>query len=304
MNCVRTVLGDVDAEEMGFTYTHEHVCCNPYTAEKDPTLAITDIEGSIRELRLFAEAGGSAIVEGTAADYGRDPQKLVYASRQSGVHLIATTGLYLFDHNPDFIDDISTEELAELFIREIEEGMDGTEIRAGQLKCAVSPRFIHPREEKCLRAAARAQQKSNAPIWIHHGGMMGIEILRLLDRCQADLSRVVLGHMDRNPDPYEYKKIASMGSFLSVDNIARVYRYPVQTNIDMILDLMEEGYLERLLISADFGRSNYFRANGGGPGLEYILNKFIPRLKESGGITENEIRTIFVENPKKVYGCF
>ena len=139
MNCVRTVLGDVDAEKIGFTYTHEHVCCNPYTAEKDPTLAITDIEGSIRELRLFAEAGGSAIVEGTAADYGRDPQKLVYASRQSGVHLIATAGFYLFDHNPDFIDDISTEELAELFIREIEEGMDGTEIRAGQLKCAVSP---------------------------------------------------------------------------------------------------------------------------------------------------------------------
>lgn len=110
--------------------------------------------------------------------------------------------------------------------------------------------------------------------------------------------------MDRNPDPYEYKRIASMGSFLSVDNIARVYRYPVQTNIDMILDLIEEGYLERLLVSADFGRSNYFKANGGGPGLEYIINKFIPRLKESGGITENEIRTNFVENPNKVYGCF
>lgn len=95
---------------------------------------ITDIEGSIRELRLFAEAGGSALVEGTAADYGRDPQKLVYASRQSGVHLIATAGFYLFDHNPDFIDDISTEELAELFIREIEEGMDGTEIdRVGEV---------------------------------------------------------------------------------------------------------------------------------------------------------------------------
>ena len=95
MKCVRTVLGDVDAEEMGFTYTHEHIYCNPYTAGKDPTLAITDIEGSIRELRLFAEAGGTTLVEGTAADYGRDPQKLVYASRQSGVHLIATAGFYL-----------------------------------------------------------------------------------------------------------------------------------------------------------------------------------------------------------------
>lgn len=244
------------------------------------------------------------MVEGTAIDYGRDPKKLVYASRQSKVHLIATTGFYLYDHNPEFIDDMSTEGLAELFSREIEEGMDKTTVRAGQIKCAVSPRFLHPREEKCLRAAARAQQKTNAPIWIHHGGMMGEEILKILDRCGADLSKVVLGHMDRNPDPYEYKKIASMGSFLSVDNIARIYRYPVQTNIDMILDLIEEGYLNRLLISADFGRSNYFKANGGGPGLEYLLEKFIPRLKESAGITENEIRTMFVENPKKVYGCF
>lgn len=304
MNCIRTVLGDVDAKEMGFAYTHEHIYCSPYTAKKDPTLAITDIEGSIRELRLFSKAGGSALVEGTAIDYGRDPKKLVYASRQSGVHLIATTGFYLYDHNPEFIDDMSTEGLAELFSREIEEGMDKTTVRAGQIKCAVSPRFLHPREEKCLRAAARAQQKTNAPIWIHHGGMMGDEILKILDRCGADLSKVVLGHMDRNPDPYEYKKIASMGSFLSVDNIARIYRYPVQTNIDMILDLIEEGYLNRLLISADFGRSNYFKANGGGPGLEYLLEKFIPRLKESAGITENEIRTMFVENPKKVYGCF
>lgn len=304
MNCIRTVLGDVDAKEIGFAYTHEHIYCSPYTAKKDPTLAITDIEGSIRELRLFSKAGGSTLVEGTAIDYGRDPKKLVYASRQSGVHLIATTGFYLYDHNPEFIDDMSTEGLAELFSREIEEGMDKTTVRAGQIKCAVSPRFLHPREEKCLRAAARAQQKTNAPIWIHHGGMMGDEILKILDRCGADLSKVVLGHMDRNPDPYEYKKIASMGSFLSVDNIARIYRYPVQTNIDMILDLIEEGYLNRLLISADFGRSNYFKANGGGPGLEYLLEKFIPRLKESAGITENEIRTMFVENPKKVYGCF
>lgn len=304
MNCMRTVLGDVKAEEMGFSYTHEHICCNPCTARKDPTLAITDIEGSIRELRLFAEAGGSTLVEGTAADYGREPQKLVYASRKSGVHLIATTGFYLYDHNPDFVDYISTDDLAELFVREIEEGMDGTAVRAGQIKCAVSIRFIHPREEKCLKAAARAQQKTNAPIWIHHGGMMGEEILKILDCSGADLSKVVLGHMDRNPDPYEYKRIAAMGSFLSVDNIARVYRYPVQTNIDMILDLIEEGYLEKLLISADFGRSDYFKANGGGPGLEYILKQFIPRLKESAGITEKEIRTMFVENPKKVYGCF
>lgn len=304
MGCFRSVLGDVDVEEMGKTYTHEHVYCNPYTAKIDPSLAITDIESSIEELKRFKEAGGNTLVEGTAIDYRRDPQKLAYASKQSGVHLIATTGYYLYDHNPKSLEKMTAEEIAEKFIYEIQEGMDETGLRAGQIKCAVSIRFIHQNERKCLEAAAIAQKKTNAPIWIHHGGMLGIEILRILDEAGADLSKVVLGHMDRNPDPYEYKKIAKMGSFLSIDNMARVYRYPIQTNIDMLGDLINEGCLDRIVISADFGRNNYFEANGGGPGFTYILKHFIPRLQESLGLTKEDIQKIIVENPKKIYGCF
>jgi phosphotriesterase-related protein len=182
--------------------------------------------------------------------------------------------------------------------------MGDTKIKAGQIKCAVSARFIHPNEEKLLRAAARAQRVTHAPIWIHHGGMEGMRILDILEEEGVDLDRVVLGHMDRNPDPYEYKRIARRGCFMSIDNIARLYRYPVETNVDMLKDLIELGYLGKVLISADFGRTTYLEAYGGGPGFSYLLNRFVPRIREECHLTSKDIDTLFSENPAKAYACF
>lgn len=304
MNKIRTVLGDISSDKIGMTYTHEHIYCSPYTSKKDPTLAITDIDLTIEELKSFKEAGGVTLVEGTAIDYGRDPKMMYKASKESRVNLIATTGYYLHDHNPKNIKDISIEGLAEVFINDIDFGMEGTDIKAGQIKCAVSPLFIHENEEKCLKAAAYAQGKTNAPIWIHHGGIMGMEILDILERNGADLSKVVLGHVDRNPDTYDYKEIAKRGCYISVDNLARIYRYPLEENIRVLKDLLEMDKLNRIFISADFGRYTYYKAYGGGPGLEYILKKFIPRFKKECGLSEEDINQIFINNPMNVYGCF
>lgn len=133
MGHFRTVLGDVEADKIGITYTHEHVYCNPHTAKEDPTLAITNIESSIEELKSFKEAGGSALVEGTVIDYGRNPEKMAYASEKSGVHLIATTGYYLYNYHPEKLLKLDAEAIAEKFIQEIQQGMDKTGIRAGQI---------------------------------------------------------------------------------------------------------------------------------------------------------------------------
>lgn len=304
MNKIRTVLGDIPAEKIGMTYTHEHIYSNPYTSMKDSTLAIIDIDLTIEEMKRFKNAGGNTIIEGTAIDYGRNPEMLYKASKETGVNLIATTGYYLHDHNPKMIKDISVKDLANIFINDIFYGMDNTNIKAGQIKCAVSPLFIHENEEKCLKAAAYAQKKTNAPIWIHHGGIMGMDILDILEENGADLSKVVLGHVDRNPDSYDYKRIAKRGCYISVDNLARIYRYPLDENIRVLKNLLDMGKLDRIFISADFGRYTYYKAYGGGPGLEYILKSFIPRFKEECGLSQTDIDQIFRVNPMNVYGCF
>ena len=301
---IRTVLGDVPAEKMGVTYTHEHLLCNPVTAAKDPTLAITNAETSTLELLDFKRVGGCTFVEGTAIDYGREPEKLAKMSKETGVNIIATSGYYTYSHNPESFASASVEDIAELFVKEITVGMDGTDIKAGQIKCAVSQLFIHPNEEKALLAAALAQKITGAPIWIHHGGIMGMEILDILENAGADLSKVVLGHMDRNPDPYDYKRIAKRGSIMSLDNFARIYRYAIEENIKMLNDLLQMGCIDRLFLCCDFGRSTYMKANGGGPGLAYLYEKLVPRIKEQCSLSDEDIKKIFVDNPAKVYGQF
>lgn len=304
MKKIRTVLGDIAGSNIGMTYTHEHLYCNPYTARKDETLAIKDVDLTISELRDFKKSGGNTIIEATPIDYGRSPEMLKRASLSSGVNIIASTGFYLYDHNPIGLPEMALEQVAGLFEKEIVLGMDDTNIKAGQIKCAVSTLMIHPNEKKVLRAAAIAQKRTNVPIWVHHAGFLGNEVLDELERGGADLTKVVLGHIDRNPDPYVYKKVARRGCCLSVDNLARVYRYPLQANIDVIMDLLDNGYMNNLFVSADFGRHSYYKAYGGGPGLVFILDYFIPRLIEQCKLTQNDIKTIFEVNPKRMYACF
>jgi phosphotriesterase-related protein len=258
----------------------------------------------IAELDIFKSVGGKTIIEGTAEDYGRDPLKLEKAARQSGINVVATAGFYLHEYHPEWVDTSDEQFIAEHLTKEITEGIGETGIRAGQIKCSVSNKFIHRNEAKVLRAAAIAQKITGSPIWLHHGGMRGVETLRILDDAGADLSKVVLGHMDRNPDPYEYRKIAEMGSIMSLDNFARVHRYPIQTNVDMLKELLDLGYIDRLLLSADFGRTTYLESFGGGPGFRYLLTDLSERLRDELGLTQPEIDKFFIDNPAKVYAVF
>lgn len=300
----RSVAGDIDAVQIGNTYTHEHIYCDPRPIYTDETLALTDIDKIVKELKIFKQAGGATIVDGTASDYGRNPDALLRASQLSGVNIIATTGFYLFDFHPQWLSEAAVECIADHFDKELTEGMSGTTICAGQIKCAVSATFIHPREEKILRAAALSQKNTGAPIWIHHAGMMGTEIIGILEKAGADLTHVVLGHMDRNPDTYEFKRIAAFGSMMSIDNIARIYRYPIQTNVDALRCLLEMGCLNRVLLSADFGRTSYLESYGGGPGFRFLLTRFADRLRDELGLSQDEIDTLFIRNPQAVYAVW
>ena len=302
---IRTVLGDLPGQEMGFTDTHEHVYCKMPEWVKDRTLEIADITKSTQELKLFRQSGGYTIVEGTPPDYGRaHPRALCDMSRESGVHIIASTGFYLHSFHSEEWAGWAVERTAEQFIRDLREGMAGTDIRAGQIKCAVSRFFLHPQEEKGLRAAARAQKATGAPIWIHHGGIMGHEILDVLEEEGADLSAVVLGHCDRNPDPYDYLAFARRGVNVSVDDFPHIGNHPVQCQVDFIKDMADHGYLEKLVLAMDLGRSTYLRSYGGGPGWTYLPDKMAPRLRAQCGFTQHELDLLLVKNPAGIYARF
>jgi 5-phospho-D-xylono-1,4-lactonase len=294
---VRTVLGDIEATRMGFTYSHEHLIAVPPESQKDRDLELSDYDKSLQELMYFKEAGGQTLVEASPLDYGRDVGLLKRMSEASGVHIVATTGFNKHIYFPDWVSERSIEDLSELLIREITEGVDSAGIRAGFLKSGSWYNLIHPLEEKVTRAVARAQLETGAPVWLHtEAGTMGLEMLDILEGEGVDLSKVAVGHSDRNADPYYHLQLAKRGVYVQFDGPGKVKYYPDSTRVALIKNLLEHGFGERLLISGDMGRQSYLHAYGGGPGFRYILTKFIPRLRDEG-IGQEEIDTIFVENP-------
>nr|WP_207890478.1 phosphotriesterase-related protein [Rubrobacter taiwanensis] len=295
----RTVLGDVEAEQLGVVYSHEHLIAVPPASQEDRDLELSDYDKSLQELVYFREAGGRTLVEASTLDYGRNVQLLAKMSEAAGINVVATTGFNKHIYFPDWVEAKSVEEIADLLIREVREGVDSTGIRAGVLKSGSWYNVIHPLEEKVTRAVASAQLETGAPVWLHtEAGTMGLEMLDILEEEGVDLSRVAVGHSDRNADPYYHLKLAERGAYVQFDGPGKVKYYPDSTRVDLIKNLLGHGYGARLLISGDMGRRSYLHAYGGGPGFRYILTKFIPRLRDEG-ISEESIEQIFVANPAR-----
>jgi predicted metal-dependent phosphotriesterase family hydrolase len=304
MGKARTVLGDVEAEQLGFVYSHEHLIAIPPASQPDRDLELSDYERSLQELVYFREAGGETLVEASTLDYGRNLALLAKMAREAEVYLIGTTGFNKHIYFPAWIEEKSVDEIAELLVRDVTQGADSSAARAGVLKSGSSYNLVHPLEEKVARAVARAQLDTGAPVWLHtEVGTMGLEMLDLLEEEGVDLTRVAVGHSDRNADPYYHLRLADRGAYVQFDGPGKVKYYPDSVRVDLIRNLLEHGHGEQLLISGDMGRKSYLHAYGGGPGFRYILTKFVPRLLDEG-VDRETVDRIFVENPARWLGRF
>ena len=289
---------------MGVTYSHEHLIAVPPESQKDRDFELSDYDRSLQELLYFKEVGGQTLVEASTLDYGRDVELLRRMSEASGVHVVATTGFNKHIYYPDWVEESSTKEISQLLIREVVEGVEATGVRAGFLKSGSWYNVIHPLEEKVTRAVARAQLITGAPVWLHtEVGTMGMEMLDILEEEGVDLSKVAVGHSDRNADPYYHLQLADRGAYVQFDGPGKVKYYPDSTRVGLIKNLLEHGYGSQLLVSGDMGRQSYLHAYGGGPGFRYILAKFVPRLRDEG-IDQEHIDCTFVDNPARWLGQF
>lgn len=296
---IRTVLGDITEQQLGFTYSHEHLWCCPPPSQKDRDLELTNYEGSLQELLNFKEAGGQAIVDASTLDYGRDGEKLKRMAMETGVHVIGTTGFNKHIYFPEWVEQETVEQIAGRMVSDVTQGMDGTDAKAGILKSGSWLQLIHPLEEKTTRALALAQQETHAPVWLHtEVGTMGMEMLDILEEENIDLTKVVVGHSDRNADPFYHLQLANRGACVQFDGPCKIKYYPDSTRVMLIKNMIDHGFIEQLFISGDMGRQSYLHGYGGGPGFKYIIQKFISRLLAEG-VTQEQIDTIFVKNPAR-----
>ncbi len=308
MGTIRTILGDIDSADLGFTMPHEHILTKPQgsgvkaTGHVGADHALDDLGRSVEMCTQYKEAGGDALVEATPESWGRNTRGMVECSRVSGVHVIACTGVICEEHGMDPETSGKTvNQLADEMVRDVVEGMDGTTHKAGWIKVGTAYMNITANEEKYIRAGALAATRTGVPLHAHTtGGTMGIEICEILKEENFDMDRMIIAHVDRNPDLWYHRQMLGFGVYLIYDGPGKAKYYPDTIRVDLLRQLVNDGYADRLMLCNDMGRRSYHPAYGGGPGLSWIKERFLPRLRDEG-FDENVVNGFMYDNPARIY---
>lgn len=309
MGRVRTILGDIAAADLGFTMPHEHILTDPQGAGTKAVGAMgadhaLNIQEKANEICVeYADAGGGTLVEATPKTWGRNTLGMVEASQKSGVHVIACCGVICEEHGMDpATDHMTVNDIADEMIHDITEGMDGTGHKAGWIKVGTAYMRVTPNEEKFIRAGAIAATKTGVPLHAHTtNGTMGIEITEILQDAGFDMGRMIIAHVDRNPDLWYHRQMLKAGVSLIYDGPGKAKYYPDTIRIDLLRQLVADGYEDKLMICNDMGRRGYHKAYGGGPGLSWIKERFIPRLVDDEGFDAAVVHKFNYENPQRLY---
>lgn len=312
MPFIRTVLGDVEAGALGACYAHEHLIIDPsYTTQLFPDILLPSVENAVRELSLFKAAGGGAMVDCMPCDAGRNVRKLAEISAATGVHLIAPTGLHRVRFYPEghWRFSISQDRLAELFIDEIERGIDAhdcagpdllrTPHRAGVLKIASDAAQLDRDERLAFEAAAQAHRRTGCPVITHCEAGRGVEQVEFLASRGVDPARLVLSHTDRHPDLSYHRELFRTGAFVEYDRMFRARLDDTNPTLGLFVAMVKE-FPRQVMLGTDGARPSYWKSYGGSPGLDYLLGDFSNRARKMG-VTESELKTVFVQNPARAY---
>jgi predicted metal-dependent phosphotriesterase family hydrolase len=307
---VTTVLGEVDAADLGQVDAHEHIFL------KSPVLPGDEFQDLLRmgeEVNAVKASGIDTIVDLTPIGLGRRPAATAELSRSTGVHVVLATGVHRRAHYPagHWVYEIGVEELRELFLTDLTVGIDdrdwqgptprATEVRAGIIKLGASYHSIHAAERVWMAAGAQAAVETGVPIAVHCE--VGTAAHEILDRLQADgvpPDQVMLAHLDRNLDPSLHSELAERGAYLGYDTIGRTKYHADSAILDLIAGVIGAGHGGRILLGTDVGRKTMLTSYGGGPGMDVLGRTFLPRLLDRFG--EDLARQVMVENPAQFLG--
>ena len=313
MSTVNTVMGPIDVGDLGFTLMHEHVRESsagvPYTFPE-----LFDREDAIaRGVRILTEAhaeGVRTFVDVTTMDLGRQVMILRAVAEQVDVHIIAATGIWL--EIPRAIAMGATpDQLAQAFIREIEVGIEGTEIKAGVIKVATSEEGVTAGNEIVLRAAARASNATGIPISTHTAAQakVGNNQVAIFEEEGVDLRRVYIGHSNDTDDMDYLTGLIGEGCTLGMDRYPGGFRGSLdwEHRTQVVKQLIDLGLANWVALSHDHGDSRPAlpevieqRRNNNPDGVCFISRKVLPRLRELG-VSEEAIRTMTVDVPRRYF---
>jgi phosphotriesterase-related protein len=317
---INTVTGQITPDQLGPTLMHEHLMVGSIGWEADtirPGPSLTEIRAlCLEKVQQLQARGIKSMVDASPNDLGRNVEFMADVAQATGLQIICATGLYNEHEGGSAYWKFRArlggvvEDMAQLFIKELTEGIGSTGIRAGIIKVATGVNEISPYERDILRAAAIASKETGAPITTHTTeGQLGDRQQALLVGEGVPANRIIIGHSCGSADHDYHMRIVDGGSYIGFDRIGIVALMPDEERAKCIMKLIARGKLEQIIVSHD---SVWCWRGGQIPSPEikaymdsmmnpcHFHDDFGPLLK-SMGADDRQIETLLVANPRRFF---
>src|SRR4051812_17024869 len=315
MGHVETVEGAIDERELGTVLVHEHVRFRDeavaenwpraYDGDAELTAAVDAVSDAMRR-------GVDTIVDPTAMFGGRDVPFMQRVANETGVKLVACTGIYTYDFLPHYFQNRSEDQMAALFVADIVDGIQGTDAKAAFIKCAADEPGVTPNIEKVHRAAARASVQTGAPIMAHSrpASQTGPRQLEIFLEEGVDPAKIQIAHCGDTDDVAYIEGLLAQGVYAGLDRYGLPMFLPNDRRNATTAELLRRGHAEQLFIAQDYCATiDWFTpeavemliAQGAVEGwsMTLVFDEILPELREQGAFTDEHFRTIFVDNAKR-----
>ena len=299
---VMTVSGPIPAEKMGLTLPHEHIMVDFIGADRtgperyDPEEVKTIMLPYLREI---SELGVTSFVECTPMYLARDPRVLRDLAVASGLNILTNTGQYKEPFLPASTFESSPDQLADSWLDEVENGIDGTGVKPGFIKTAVEPGPLAPTQQKVIRAAAIVSKKTGLTIATHTGvAQSALEIVSILESVGVNPAKWIFVHAQNEANMDDLLKVAGTGAWISLDGLSRE---SAERHIGSLRVLLDSGFQDTILLSHDAGWYHVGEERGGvvRP-FTYLFKEFMS-LAQERGIDQSVMHTITAVNPGQAY---
>ena len=315
MSTVQTVQGPVAGEELGVVLAHEHVRFRDegVAAEwPDRYDEQAELEAALAAVEAAKSRGVQTIVDPTAMFGGRDVRFMKRVADQTGVCIIACTGIYSYDYLPHYFENRDIDVMAAHFVADLQGGVQGTTIRAAFLKCAADAPGVTEHVEKIHRAVARASVQTGAPIMAHSMPALptGPRQVEIFEQEGVDLGRVQIAHCGDTDDVGYIEQLIDRGVYVGLDRYGLEMFLPIDKRNATAAELLRHGHAERLMISQDYCATiDWFPAEAEAVfesqgairnwSMTLVFDEVVPTLREQGVMDDQTFDTVFVENPKR-----
>ena len=313
MDSVETVNGPIEADELGRTLIHEHFrTTDEATRFQFPHLYDEQAEwdAALADANAVKQHGIQTVVEPSAMFLQRDVRFSKRVADEAGINVVVATGVYTYNHLPQPLMNRDEDALAELFVHDIEHGIQGTGIKAAFLKCAADAEGVTDNVAKVHRAVARASLNTGRPIMAHShpSSGTGLEQMKIFEEEGVDPAKVQIAHTGDTDDLDYIERLLDRGAWIGMDRYGLDLFLPTDKRNATVLALLEKGHAGRMFLSQDYCSSidwfppevqAHLKANEVPDwSMTFLFEQVIPYLKENG-MTDEQLDQMMVENPKR-----